>query len=105
MAARVARRAARGEAIDPADTPYQTEQDAWQRQLWRECGLAIGRWLEQRGRLDQPIAALQLRELEGMAWACIARYTDLREARHIELSLAPHGDPLKPDPLDLMLGV
>lgn len=104
MVARIAQQVGCGEEPGPADTPYQREQDAWQRQLWRECGLAIGRWLEQRGRLDQPIAVLQLRELEGMAWACVARYGDIREARRAELNLAPHGDPLKPDPLDVLLG-
>lgn len=77
--------------------------DEWQRALWRDCGLAIGRWLEQRGHLDQPISAFRLHELEGMAWACVARYSDIREARRVELNLPPHSDPLKPDPLDAHL--
>lgn len=94
---------------DEAPTRHQQELDVWQRQLWRECGLAIGRWLEQRGaasagRLGKPIASLELHELEGMAWACVSRYGELREARRQELCLSPApADPLKPDPLDVAL--
>ena len=38
--------------------------DAWQAHVTREAAGDIGRWLEGRGRLQQPIAALSLGELE-----------------------------------------
>lgn len=79
---------------------HQRAQDQWQRHLLRECALAIGAWLEQRGRLDQPISALRLHELEGMAWACTAKYADLREQRRIELRLPLNADPTQSDALD-----
>jgi hypothetical protein len=90
-------------ADDPASTPYQRAQDEWQASLWRRCALAIGKWLEERGRLDQPIASLRLQELEGMAWAAIAEYGDAREEKRRELGLPFIADPTKPDPLDRFL--
>lgn len=81
----------------------QQGQDQWQRQLLRDCALAIGAWLEHRGKLDQPISTLRLHELEGMAWACTAKYADMREQRRLELQLPLNADPLKPDPLDALL--
>ena len=44
-------------------------EDAWQAHVTREAAKAIGQWLEGRGRLHQPIAALTLSELEAMAIA------------------------------------
>jgi len=38
--------------------------DEWQAHVTREAAKAIGEWLEGRGRLHQPIAALTLPELE-----------------------------------------
>jgi hypothetical protein len=77
--------------------------DEWQRQMWRRCGLAIGRWLEQRGRLDKPIKSLGLHELEGMAWAAIAEYGNVREEKRRELALPLDVYPERPDTLDRLL--
>lgn len=55
--------------------------DAWQAHATTEAARAIGEWLEARGRLHQPIAALALRELEAMATAAISRFIVLASER------------------------
>ena len=54
---------------------------AWQVHVTREAARDIGRWLEGRGRLQQPIAALSLGELECMAAAAISRFIVLATER------------------------
>ena len=56
-------------------------EDAWQAHVTREAARAIGQWLEGRGRLHQPIAALTLSELEAMAIAAISRFIVLASER------------------------
>ena len=51
--------------------------DQWQAQVTREAARAIGTWLEGRGRLQQPIAALTMAELEAMASNAISRFVVL----------------------------
>jgi hypothetical protein len=87
----------------PEPTQHQQELDAWQREMWRQIGLAIGRWLEQRGRLHQPIKSLQLHELEGIAWAAVSEYGAIREAKRLELNLPLEVYPEKPDQLARLL--
>jgi hypothetical protein len=41
----------------------------------------VGAWLEARGRLQQPIAALTLLDLEGIATAAIGRFVVLASER------------------------
>ncbi len=48
--------------------------DAWQAYATGEAAKAIGQWLEARGRLHQPIAALRAAELEAIATAAISRW-------------------------------
>lgn len=81
--------------------------DKFTAHLFDEAGLAIGRWLEERGDLHKPIQTLERYELAGMAWAAISKYQDLREERRRELCLGgPPGDPLDPDPMDqIILGI
>src|SRR5512147_461167 len=55
--------------------------EAWQAHVTREAAGGIGRWLEGRGRLQQPIASLSLAELEGMATAAISRFVVLATER------------------------
>lgn len=55
--------------------------DAWQAFVTTEAAKAIGAWLEARGRLHQPIAALTLRELESLASAAISRFVVLASER------------------------
>ena len=55
--------------------------DAWQAHVTREAAREIGRWLEGRGRLQQPIAVLSLGELECMATAAISRFVVLATER------------------------
>jgi hypothetical protein len=55
--------------------------DEWQVHVTREAAKAIATWLEGRGRLHQPIAALTLRELEAMAANAIARFVVLASHR------------------------
>ena len=56
-------------------------EDAWQAHVTREAARAIGQWLEGRGRLHQPIAALTLSELEAVAIAAISRFIVLASER------------------------
>ena len=55
--------------------------DEWQAHVTREAARAMGQWLEGRGRLHQPIAALTLPELEAMAANAIARFIVLASHR------------------------
>jgi hypothetical protein len=55
--------------------------DAWQAFVATEAAKAIGAWLEARGRLHQPLAALTLRELECMATAAVSRFVVLAAER------------------------
>ena len=41
--------------------------DDWQAHVTTQAALAMGRWLEARGRLDRPIATLTRKDLECMA--------------------------------------
>lgn len=58
--------------------------DEWQRFTAAEAAKAIGRWLEERGRLGRPIHSLNLQDLEGMAEAAIARFVVLNSLRLAE---------------------
>ena len=55
--------------------------DEWQAHVTREAALAMGEWLEGRGRLHQPIHQLTLSELEAMAANAISRFIVLASAR------------------------
>jgi len=55
--------------------------DEWQAHVTREAAKAMGQWLEGRGRLHQPIAALTLPQLEAMAANAIARFIVLASHR------------------------
>ncbi len=55
--------------------------DEWQAYVTRETARAVGAWLEARGRLQQPIAALTLLDLEGVATAAVSRFVVLASER------------------------
>lgn len=55
--------------------------DEWQAHVTREAAKAMGKWLEGRGRLHQPIAALTLGDLEAMAANAISRFVVLGSQR------------------------
>jgi hypothetical protein len=55
--------------------------EAWQAHVTREAAREIGRWLEGRGRLHQPITVLNLGELECLATAAISRFVVLASER------------------------
>ena len=55
--------------------------DEWQAHVTREAAQAMGQWLEGRGRLYQPIAALTLADLEAMAANAISRFVVLAAHR------------------------
>lgn len=55
--------------------------DQWQAHVTREAAKAIGRWLEGRGRLDQPIRCLTMADLEAMAANAISRFVVLGATR------------------------
>lgn len=55
--------------------------DEWQAHVTTEAALAMGDWLEARGRLDRPIASLTRRDLEGMAANAISRFIVLAAER------------------------
>ena len=62
--------------------------DEWQAHVTREAAKAMGQWLEGRGRLHQPIAALTMTDLEAMASSAIARFVVLGSER---IRAAPDG--------------
>ena len=51
--------------------------DEWQAHVTREAAKEIGKWLEACGRLDRPIASLQLTDLDAMASVAISRFVVL----------------------------
>ncbi|MCX7366313.1 MAG: hypothetical protein NTV97_31480 [Alphaproteobacteria bacterium] len=51
--------------------------DEWQAHVTHEAAKAMGKWLEGRGRLHQPIAALSMADLEAMATDAISRFVVL----------------------------
>ena len=53
----------------------------WQAHVTREAAKEIGRWLEGRGRLHQPILRLTMADLEAMASNAISRFVVLGVAR------------------------
>jgi hypothetical protein len=55
--------------------------DEWQAHTTREAAKAIGRWLEGRGGLHQPIRSLTMRDLEAMAAKANDRFVVLAAAR------------------------
>lgn len=55
--------------------------DEWQAYVTREAAKAIGKWLEGRGRLHQPIRCLTLPELDAMASNAISRFIVLASTR------------------------
>lgn len=72
--------------------------DEWQAHVTTEAALAMGAWLEARGRLDRPIASLTRRDLECMPMSAISRFIVLASERR---TAAP--DPKERDALDLLL--
>ncbi|MFT3687756.1 hypothetical protein [Paenirhodobacter sp.] len=58
-----------------------SEADQWQAHVTREAALEIGKWLEARGRLHQPVASLSLGDLEAMASNAISRWIVLQSER------------------------
>jgi hypothetical protein len=59
-------------------------EDEWQAHVTREAAGEIGAWLEARGRLDQPIRSLTLRDLEALAQNAITRFIVLASRRVAE---------------------
>ncbi|MBN9021816.1 MAG: hypothetical protein J0H08_06945 [Rhizobiales bacterium] len=55
--------------------------DEWQAHTTREAAKAIGRWLEGRGGLHQPIRSLTMRDLEAMAGRANDRFVVLAAER------------------------
>lgn len=69
--------------------PEQSVIDAWVANCLRETALAMGGWLQANDDMNKPVHKLSLRELQGMAWAVLAKYNDLREIerKRFEISL------------------
>ena len=72
--------------------------DEWQAHVTTQAALAMGEWLEARGRLERPIASLTRRDLEHMATNAISRFIVLASQRRTR---AP--DPEERDALDRLL--
>jgi hypothetical protein len=72
--------------------------DDWQAHVTRQAAVAMGRWLEARGRLDRPIASLTRKDLECMASNAISRFIVLALQRR---TAAP--DQEERSALDLLL--
>ena len=70
-----------------------SEADGWQAQVTREAALEIGKWLEARGRLHQPIASLTLGDLEAMASNAISRWI-VMQTEKLQRAGWPPEDPI-----------
>lgn len=90
MAEARSKRRARKSDKDPRPP---SEADCWQAQVTREAALEIGKWLEARGRLHQPIANLSLADLEAMASNAISRWIVLQSQR-LHRQDWPQDDPI-----------
>jgi len=55
--------------------------DEWLAHTTREAAKAVGRWLEGRGGLQQPIRSLTMRDLEAMAAKANDRFVVLAAER------------------------
>jgi hypothetical protein len=71
--------------------------EEWQAHMTREVAKAIGAWLEERGRLNQPIRSLTMPELEAVAANAISTFvvlaseqlkSDPENAQHLSWLLA-----------------
>lgn len=67
--------------------------DEWQAHVTRAAALEIGRWLEARGNLHQPIASLRLGDLEAMASNAISRWIVL-QSKKLQRTGWPPEDPI-----------
>jgi hypothetical protein len=63
--------------------------DEWHAHVTREAAKAIGRWLEARGGLHQPIRCLTIAELEAIADNAISRFIVLASQRIAEKPAEP----------------
>ena len=68
--------------------------EQWQAHVTTEAALAMGRWLEARERLDQPIRSLTRRDLEAMATAAISRFLVLAAERRARIARGEDRDAL-----------
>ncbi len=68
--------------------------DEWQAHVTTEAALAMGGWLEGRGRLDRPIASLTRRDLECMASNAISRFIVLASERRTAAASRPEREAL-----------
>jgi hypothetical protein len=68
-------------ADHPRDTPYQREQEAWQRQMEKAVGLALGQSLIDRKLLNHRIRDLELDELIAIGIDTCHEYARQRESR------------------------
>ena len=76
-----------------APSPFQREQDEWQRQMWDAVAMAIGQWLtDSQINLNRPIRSLTRNELLGIGSAAIGMYNDLRAERGQQLASRPEPD-------------
>jgi hypothetical protein len=76
-------------------SPFQQEQDQWERKMWEAVALSVGQWLtDSEINLSRPIRSLKQTELLGLAWAAIGTWNDLRAARLRQLEAMP--DPRRP---------
>lgn len=85
----------------PSRRPSMAEPmspDDWQAHVTTQAALAMGRWLEARGRLDRPIATLTRKDLECMASNAISRFIVLASQRRTQ---GP--DPAEREKLDDLL--
>lgn len=67
--------------------------DEWQAHVTRAAALEIGKWLEARGKLHQPIASLTRGDLEAMAVNAISRWIVLQSER-LQRQDWPQEDPV-----------
>jgi hypothetical protein len=77
-------------SADWKEKACQLSDDDWQAFTVQEAAKAIGQCLEARGRLDQPIKRLTMRDLERMADSAVSRWVVVNSYR---LKVCPRPPP------------
>lgn len=85
---------------DPRDTPFQREQDAWQKSYWEAVGVAIANRVEELKLANRKLNALTLNHYISLGEAACAEHVKQRAARRLALGLNRQDlDPKHPDDL------
>lgn len=78
---------------DKPEAAPSRPSETWEEYVLKKCAMAMGNWLQQNGtNFTKPINKISLPEMMGMAWACCAEYTDLREIERKKMRISVFDD-------------